>query len=127
MGIFNYWWEYVDEQAFRLVEEVRAGKPMSDVFPHPDDVELNYEKLEVKIHGPTSRQQKLYQDAMLAEFPDLPDRLRYWKELLSANPTDKELRKQVRKLKEMIDWCMEELGKRNMRKMTYEKLAAVKR
>jgi hypothetical protein len=75
MAIFVHWSEYVDQQTFRLVEEVRAGKPMSDVFPHPDDVELDYEKLEVKINGPTSRRQKLHQDAMLAEFSDLVDRL----------------------------------------------------
>jgi hypothetical protein len=127
MAIFVHWSEYVDQQTFRLVEEVRAGKPMSDVFPHPDDVELDYEKLEVKINGPTSRRQKLHQDAMLAEFSDLVDRLRDWEKRLSANPTDKELRKQVRKIKEMIDWCMEEFAKRNIRKMTYEKLAAVKK
>jgi hypothetical protein len=127
LAIFKYWSEYVDEQTFRLVEELRAGKPMSDVFPHPDDVELDLGKLEVKINGPTSRRQKLHQDAMLAEFPDLAARLRYWEEHVSANPTDKESRKQVRKLKEMMDWCMEEFEKRNIRKMTYEKLAAVKK
>jgi hypothetical protein len=88
---------------------------------------LDYEKLKVKINGPTSRRQKLHQDAMLAEFSDLVDRLRDWEKRLSANPTDKELRKQVRKIKEMIDWCMEEFAKRNIRKMTYEKLAAVKK
>jgi len=27
----------------------------------------------------------------------------------------------------MIDWCMEEFAKRNIRKVTYEKLAAVKK
>jgi hypothetical protein len=121
LAIFKYWSEYVDEQTFRLVEEVRAGKPMSDVFPHPDDVEFNYEKLEVKMNGPTSGREKLYQDAMLAEFSDLPGRLRYWEEHLSANPADKESRKQVRLIKEMIDWCMEEFEKRNTRKKTYEK------
>ena len=101
---------------------------MSDPLPlpHPDDVELDLEKLEVKIHGPTSRRQKLHQDALLAEFSEFVKRLRDSEEALSANPADKELRKQVRKLKEIIDWCIEELGKRSLRRMTYEKLAAVK-
>jgi hypothetical protein len=127
MAIFDYWLEYVDKQTFRLVEEVRAGNPMSDVVPHPDDVEFNYEKLEVKINGPLTRREKLYQDAMLAEFSELPDWLRYWEEHLSANPTDKESRKQVRRIKEMIGWCREELEKRYIRKMTYQKLAALKK
>ena len=53
-------------------------------------------------------------------------RLRDPEQHLSANPTDKEVRKQVRKLKEMIDWCVDELSKWNLRRMTYKKLAAVK-
>jgi hypothetical protein len=88
-------------------------------------------KLAAETQGPVvdkmTRREKLYQDAMLAEFSELPDWLRYWEEHLSANPTDKESRKQVRRIKEMIGWCMEELEKRYIRKMTYQKLAALKK
>jgi hypothetical protein len=126
VAVFTFWWQYVDDQTFHLVDEVRAGKPVSDPLPHPDDVELDFENLEVKIKGPTSRREKLHQDALLAELPDLLAQLRESEERLSASPTDKELRKRVRELKKMTDWCIQELGNRNFRRLKYEKLASVK-
>ena len=87
--------------------------------------EFDFGKLEFAVDGPTTRRQKLYQDALIADLPELLKNLPKLEELLAADRKNKELREAVRKQNEIIDWCWQEMGKRNIRRMTYEKLAKV--
>jgi hypothetical protein len=93
--------------------------------PHPDDFAFDFGTLEFTVDGPTTRRQRLYQDALIADLPELLKNLSKLEELLAADRKNKQLREDVRKQNEIIDWCLQEMGKRNIRRMTYEKLAKV--
>ncbi|MEY2556780.1 MAG: hypothetical protein QOE34_205 [Verrucomicrobiota bacterium] len=125
VAAFTWAVNYVDEWTLRLIEEVRAGKPSSEPVPHPDDFAFDFGTLEFTVDGPTTRRQRLYQDALIADLPELLKNLSKLEELLAADRKNKQLREDVRKQNEIIDWCLQEMGKRNIRRMTYEKLAKV--
>jgi hypothetical protein len=84
IAAFQWAVNYVDEWTLRLIEEVRAGKPSSEPVPHPDDFAFDFGKLEFTVDGPMPRRQKLYQDALIADLPELLQNLPKLEELLAA-------------------------------------------
>jgi hypothetical protein len=82
VAAFTWAVNYVDEWTLRLIEEVRAGKPSSEPVPHPDDFAFDFGTLEFTVDGPTTRRQRLYQDALIADLPELLKNFQNWKNSL---------------------------------------------
>jgi hypothetical protein len=103
VAAFTWAVNYVDEWTLRLVEEVRSGKPASEPVPHPDDFEFDFGVFEFTVNGPTTRRQKLSQDALIADLPELLRTQKKLEELLAADRKNKQLREGVGKQNEIID------------------------
>lgn len=54
--IFDYWRTVKEEGERTLAKAARTGLPEPTLYPHPDDVHLDYETMEAKIVGPVSPQ-----------------------------------------------------------------------
>lgn len=58
--------EYKQDMNERMRLEKKRGEVGPEIVPHPDDIEINFEKREIEFNGPITREQKLAQDFLIA-------------------------------------------------------------
>jgi hypothetical protein len=92
----------------------REGLDPPEIYPHPDDLMIDDKTGEVTIDGPTSKEEAGARKAIREQA--LGSILRYFevKEALSKDPTNRELKREVKKLKIWPDLLLKD-AERNIR------------
>lgn len=83
--------EYKDHwrQEFEACD--RNGLARPDPVPHPDDISIDQQTLEVRVNGPESHDQKAEWDRLLARKQAFAEELKDWKRDIEADPELAEL------------------------------------
>jgi uncharacterized small protein (DUF1192 family) len=92
------------------------GDTGPEPLPHPDDILIDPKTGEVTIDGPVTLEQKMAQDQLCAEGPELVKELREIDERIKSNPNDLSLRKQQKELTKNLNFVFEIIRKRNLRR-----------
>lgn len=66
MELFGHAVEYKQDWGELIERQRREGKPESEPLPHPDDIELDFDRGSVIFRGPTTKEQKERLDKALA-------------------------------------------------------------
>jgi hypothetical protein len=74
--------EYRDSWWNAFKEADRRGEPRPDPVPHPDDIVLDTNKMEVRFNGPASPDEKAHWDMMLKRKADALEEIAYYREKL---------------------------------------------
>ena len=114
--------EYKEHWGRVLAERARNGTTGPEPVPHPDDVIIDYETLEVRFDGPVDEEQQAAQKWVRAEAPKLVRRLTQINEQLESDPKNSGLRKQQRDLEKIADWYCDDAFKQAVKRATRDVL-----
>jgi hypothetical protein len=109
---------YKEYWATERARRARTGETGPEPVPDPHDVIIN------RRTGPVLLEEKQAMDALIAGFPDHMRNLGDIDKQLTADPSNKELRKVQKNMTFIVDSTLEEMGKRNLRKKMHEAMYA---
>jgi hypothetical protein len=101
-----------------LAERARNGTTGPEPVPHPDEVIIDLQTLEVRIEGPVLQEQKEARDHLHANRLEMEEELREIEEKLASDPNNPQLRKMQKRLTRIVNLVRQDALKRNLRKAT---------
>jgi hypothetical protein len=124
MELLNTAVSYKEYWATERARRARTGETGPEPVPDPHDVIINRRTGDVIINGPVLLEQKQAMDALIAGFPDHMRDLSNIGKQLTADPSNKELRKVQKNITLIVGSTLEEMGKRNLRKKMHDAMYA---
>jgi hypothetical protein len=122
--------QYKETYGPAFEQRERLGLDPPDIYPHPDDVIIN-EIGEVRVEGPTSKEQVGAQEAIRQRVIEATRAYRAVEAAVAKDPTNRALKREFKELKKIYDSVMKEhnafLKKDSERTQRHEMLREIRR
>ncbi len=95
--------EYKVEGEKELERCKRAGLTAPEMFPHPDDIIIDFTTGDVKIMGPMSKEEKKIWDQMRQATEQSKKDLRKFKKMAAKDPDNPEIQKLIKRVQGIVE------------------------